>query len=376
MFDITRRSLRILVLCKRQYTGKDLIDDKYGRLREIPLGLAMRGHEVKGICFSYRKRKTGAFLDQLDHCNIGVFWHSINMGRFIFPGIISYMRRVKELAVEFRPDIVLAMSDAFHIIYGKHIAQLVGAEFVADLYDNFESFVGTKLLGVRRSYIRAVASADKVVCVSEPLKSFITSNYHCNGGVSTIENGYDADLFRPLDRKMCRKKLGLPENAKLIGTAGAISKSRDIDTLFRATEKLGARYPELALVVAGTADTKLEWPANVRLHNLGCLPHEKIPSFFNALNVAVIPNSDSEFGRYCFPQKASEILACRVPVVAASVGTMKVLFWDKSDHLYEPGNVEQLSDKIDRLLVTPEETGIKTHEWKDIVEHYDKVLLD
>jgi len=32
--------MRIVVLSKRQYTNKDVIDDRYGRLWEIPMALA------------------------------------------------------------------------------------------------------------------------------------------------------------------------------------------------------------------------------------------------------------------------------------------------------------------------------------------------
>ena len=34
--------MRVLVLCKRQYTGRDLLDHRYGRLHALPVGLAAR----------------------------------------------------------------------------------------------------------------------------------------------------------------------------------------------------------------------------------------------------------------------------------------------------------------------------------------------
>ena len=53
--------MRILVLTKRQYMGKDLLDDAYGRFYELPLELAALGHEVRGVCASYRRREEGLF---------------------------------------------------------------------------------------------------------------------------------------------------------------------------------------------------------------------------------------------------------------------------------------------------------------------------
>ena len=41
--------MRILVLTKRQYMGKDLLDDRFGRFWELPLELARLRHEATGI---------------------------------------------------------------------------------------------------------------------------------------------------------------------------------------------------------------------------------------------------------------------------------------------------------------------------------------
>ena len=42
--------------------NKDLIDDRYGRFREIPLALAQMGHQVKGICLSYQPKNEGKII--------------------------------------------------------------------------------------------------------------------------------------------------------------------------------------------------------------------------------------------------------------------------------------------------------------------------
>jgi len=38
--------------------SKDLIDDRFGRFREIPLALGQTGHKVQGLCLSYSSSKT------------------------------------------------------------------------------------------------------------------------------------------------------------------------------------------------------------------------------------------------------------------------------------------------------------------------------
>jgi hypothetical protein len=39
------------------------------------------------------------------------------------------------------------------------------------------------------------------------------------------------------------------------------------------------------------------------------LPFEKVPLLLNALDVGVICNTAKNFDRYCFPQKAREVMA-------------------------------------------------------------------
>ena len=39
--------MKILVLSKRQYMGKDLLEDRFGRFWELPLELAQLGHDVQ-----------------------------------------------------------------------------------------------------------------------------------------------------------------------------------------------------------------------------------------------------------------------------------------------------------------------------------------
>jgi hypothetical protein len=48
--------MHIVVLCKRQYTNRDVIDDRYGRLWEIPAELAKARHCVTCVSFNSATR--------------------------------------------------------------------------------------------------------------------------------------------------------------------------------------------------------------------------------------------------------------------------------------------------------------------------------
>lgn len=356
--------MRILVLSKRQYTNLDLIDDRFGRLRELPLTLAAAGHDVVGICLSYRPREEGRRDDVVN--KIQVAWHTLNFKRLLPWGSMSYQRTISRIGRDFRPDLVWACSDALHAILGAQVAKRLGASLVIDLYDNFESFSVTRIPGITLAFRHALCCADGITCVSHPLAQYIRETSSCKCPVEVIENAVPEGIFYPMDRASCRTALGLPRDGIFIGTAGAISKSRGIETLFRAFEILALERSDVHLVLAGSCDRGLILPQTSRLHYLGTLPTNKVPVFLSSLNIAVICNRESAFGKYCFPQKFYESIACGLPVVAASTGSMLELLKDKPEYLFEPENVDNLVTALRGQIDNPCPLLLEVPSWSTI----------
>ena len=335
------RPRKVLFLTKRLYMGKDLIDDRYGRFREIPLGLTRLGHTVCGVCLSYRSRPEGMFVDE--DRGVSSVWNSFDLGRFLMPGIARYLRQSLRITKQFRPDIVIGASDAFHVLWGENLARRVGAKSVIDLYDNFESFSGTKLPLIFPAFRRAVRRADLACCISLPLLRLVRDSYGRTGPTIVLRNGVRRDLFSPRDMTEARVRLRLPLDVKLVGTAGALARSRDIETLFRAMDILAGQNSSIQLAVAGPRDEGLFWPRVSVVHDLGNLQHERVTDLLNALDVVVIPNRESSFGSFCYPQKACEAVACERPFVAAAVGAVAEMFKDYPTCLYHAGDAADLA---------------------------------
>lgn len=374
--SITQIPMRILLLCKRQYTQRDLLDDRYGRLWELPLALARRNNQVRGVCLSYEQRTEGAAV--IDHgSGTGqgeISWHSLNAGALRLPGLLNFLRHARQLARLFRPDVIWSASDSFYGIIGERIARTTGAAHVFDLYDNFESFGAVRLPGMRAAYRAVVRRAHGVTCVSEPLREKIANEYRRTGPVLVLPNAIDRLLFHPRDPVLCRRQLGLPTDAQLIGIAGAISRSRGIETVFDAAARLMRGRDHVHLVLAGPRDRGLVFPDDPRVHDLGILPYADVPTLINALDVALIPNRDSEFGRYCFPQKAYEYLACRVPVVASDVGAMHSLFEECPQSRFRPENRDDLLRALIDQLDQPCRVSTPIPDWEELGARLDSFL--
>lgn len=355
---------RILVLTKRQYTNKDLLDDQFGRLRELPLQLALKKHKVFGLCLSYRKKREGKISDG------PVEWESINAGSLKIPGLIRFFRRASQLVAN--ADAIWACSDSIYGIIGYLLASKYRIPLVFDLYDNFEYFLTARLPIIKQLYRRAIRKSQAVTCVSRPLACLITS-YGKNEAVFVIENGVRKDLFRPMDKKPCRESLGLPQHVRLVGTAGALYDNRGIQFLFHAFDMLKEKHPDLHLALAGPRDTPV--PLDERVHDIGILPLEKVPLFMNALDVAVICNRNNDFGKYCFPQKAREIMACDVPLIAAGVGSMKDVLSRHPDWLYAPDDPNDLALVLENRL----RDGVTGYDnvlsWSDVGSKLESIFL-
>lgn len=366
--------MKILVLTKRQYTSKDLLDDRFGRLRELPLELAKLGHEVIGICLSYRAREEELIKDSDAASGIHVTWHACSLRQSVLPGLIRYFQLAVKLLREFRPDVVLACSDCFHAIFGVWLAHRFKTKGVVDLYDNFESFGASRIPGLLPLFRRAVRAADGVTCVSWPLLDLTVTRYRRNQPTTVLENAVRPDLFYPREQRACRKQLGLPLEGKIIGTAGALSDNRGIGALFEGFELVAARERDCHLAIAGPRARRNRIPNDLRVHDLGILPFEKVPLLLNALNVAIICNRDSLFGRYSFPQKAYEIIACRIPLVAARVGSMKDLLTDHPECLFEPEDPESLAKVIRQQLAAPTVLSIDAPSWASQAQKLEAFL--
>jgi Glycosyltransferase len=284
-------------------------------------------------------------------------------------GYLLQLRKYSQLALkisqQFRPDLIWACSDAYHAIFGSWLASRVRAQCVIDLYDNFEAFPASRVPGVLPLFRRAIKAADGVTTFSRRLADHVARTYGRSNPISVIENGARPEIFYPRERTECRRHFGLPQDAKIIGTAGALDSSRGIEVLFEAFGQLSAESEDIHLALAGPRDQKQTIPAGPRIHDFSTLRHEEVSTFVNALDVAVVCYRHSAQGEYSFPQKAYEIIACQVPLVAAAVGSMNELLENYPDCLYEPQNSASLADTIRRQLQARRVIDMPTPSWAD-----------
>lgn len=357
--------MRIAFLCKRRYMGKDVILDRYARLYEIPFQLARLGHEVHGFCLSYQGHDEGTWEHEARPGKLT--WESYSLARLYLPALVGYPWRLLRRLRNYAPDILIGASDIPHVALAGWLARRLGIPYAADLYDNFEGFGQARVPGMVTALRRAVRGAALVTTTSEPLKKLVEDTYHARGEVIAMPSTVDKDVFQPRDHTVYRRALGLPEDARLIGTAGGLHRDKGVDALYAAWPLITSQHPNARLVLAGPFDASFPPPTGPQVHYLGQLPHARTAELFNALDVGVIYLRDTPFGRYCFPQKAYEMLACGLPIASARIGVMPQLLASVPRGLYAPDDPADLARAVLALLDRPEVARVPIDDWAHIV---------
>ena len=358
--------------------GKDVILDRYARLYEIPFQLAQLGHDVHGYCVEYRPHNaisTSQKIWEHDARPGKLKWESQPIASSELLRLTSHPFRILRKLKEFQPDILIGASDIPHVAFTAWLAGQLRVPYAIDLYDNFEGFGQARLPCFKSVLRRATRDAGAVFTTSEPLRQLVLNDYRAKGTVLSMPSSVDLQVFKPGEKQAAREQLNLPADAILIGTAGGLYKDKGIEALYEAWDTLARQHPELHLVLAGPYKKTLPPPKGLRVHYLGQLAHVQVSTLFRALDVGVISILDTPFGRYCFPQKAYEMLACGLRVIATDIGEMADLFAKSPRMKFVAGNASSLAAAANAQLTHPiNHEGIQIRDWQNLIAEIEPVL--
>lgn len=172
--------------------------------------------------------------------------------------------------------------------------------------------------------------------------------------IAVIPNGVDLRRFRPPklgEKADLRRRLELPAEAVVFGTAGSLTAVKGLDYLVRAFARATAHTGEARLVLVG------DGPERDRLsdltRHLGIASHvsfvgarDDVEVLLRAMDVFVLPSLSEGTSNALL-----EALATGLPVVATNVGeSAKLLDHGRCGMLVPAGDEGALSGAIERLL--------------------------
>ncbi|RAX57068.1 hypothetical protein CCZ01_07440 [Helicobacter monodelphidis] len=221
--------------------------------------------------------------------------------------------------------------------------------------------------------------ADFVFTTGEQVReSMIKNNRIASHRVLSIPTGINLQRFDPekYDKKECREKLNLPQDAVIVGNLGVLRKFKRQDLFIRIAAQVKNAY----FVIAGKETEEMkeyllgiaaEEGVQDRIIFLGHL--EKPEYFLKAIDIFLM-TSDRNEG---VPQSLMQALAMELPCIASNIGSIRDLHYCDSEGenfilLHSNPTEEEYTMTLKRLLehmdlVTPNRLFISTRFSEEIM---------
>jgi len=254
--------------------------------------------------------------------------------------------RIKRAALEQNADVIYERYALF-CFAGVAMARCLKIPIILEIND------ATFLNRVRKLKLNRLArylerwifrQADALIAVSHNLKAMLAQHGVKEDKIWVIPNAVDIHQFCfKSDSRPVRKQYHIPDDKIVVGFIGSMVPWHGIDMLLDSLGDMFASNLSIHLLLVGD-DRRINLashPARLKEHVTftGRIPHDAIPQYIAAMDIAVLPNSNN----YGSPMKLFEYMAAGKPVVAPQLGPIEEIITHKVDgYLFEQFNREQM----------------------------------
>jgi glycosyltransferase involved in cell wall biosynthesis len=245
------------------------------------------------------------------------------------------------------------------ILYHIHGTQEGAAEYSRYGFVRSKPFLYLYQKGLRTIYERS----DEFIVIDDLSQTTYTGMYPERATrFHLVPTGVDTQQFRPipdLDKRVTRKKFGLPENGKMFLFVGRLHWKKGIDFILRSFALLKKDVPDAFLAIAGEGEERQrmkqltdELQMSDAVYFLGTVPRFPKPDLallYNSADVSVVGSVEESFALVI-----TEALACGVPVVSTLVGIApKVIRDGVTGYLLKERDERQMSFLMKSALTSP-----------------------
>jgi glycosyltransferase involved in cell wall biosynthesis len=196
-------------------------------------------------------------------------------------------------------------------------------------------------------------NATALTAISQDCKAHALNAGAEESKIHVVMNGADLRRFSPGDPSS--ELTNVSEH--MLFACRQLFPRKGIRFFIEAAARLRAKYPDLAVVIAGDGFERPELEELARRQGiadrttfLGWVANKQLPDYYRACAVSVIPSLEEGFG---IP--AAEAMGCCAPVVATDAGGLPEVVEDGVTGFVVPkADAGALANAIDRLLSDPE----------------------
>lgn len=190
--------------------------------------------------------------------------------------------------------------------------------------------------------------------------------------------GVDFGVFYQKNRDLCREKLGIPKDVKLVGNIGRLDEEKGLQNLITAASRLDGYY--LMLLGGGAYELKLQnlidsLGLRKRFFHFKNIDRQDLADYYNVLDAFVLPSLTTPDWKEQYGRVLVEAMACGLPVIGSSSGAIpEVLEGYPKGLIFKEGDVDDLVKKIKDAenLRFPENFNLDNFLYKFSVENFVK----
>jgi PEP-CTERM/exosortase A-associated glycosyltransferase len=277
-------------------------------------------------------------------------------------------RRIRELALRYRPDILHAHSPVLNALPAISVGRELGLPVVYEVRAFWEDAAadhGTSREGgpryrlTRAVETRALRRADAVTVICEGLRRDIAARGIPGEKITVIPNAVEPEAFaaRGSRDEQLAHTLRL-DGARVLGFIGSFYAYEGLPLLLQALPEVLARVPQtrVLLVGGGPDEARLRsLAAELRLVDkvvfTGRVPHAEVSRYYDLVDVLVYPRYSMRLTDLVTPLKPLEAMAGSRVVVASDVGGHRELIRNgETGVLFRAGDARSLADAVCRVL--------------------------
>lgn len=218
------------------------------------------------------------------------------------------------------------------------------------------------LKGPRQQIQWAANQAREIITVCQALAEPLIDMGIPAAKIHSIRNGVDLEAFKPMDRKIAKKKFGV-SGPVAVSVGGLIERKGNHITIDALKD-----LPDLTLLLAGdgperSALARLAKKNGVenRVHFLGPIPHGELSQLYSAGDLLILASSREGWANVLL-----EAMACGTPVVATDIwGTGEVVQSPEAGVLAVERSAPAIATAVGKLLTHyPKRNATRTYAEK------------
>lgn len=281
---------------------------------------------------------------------------------FSFTGVFHALLRNKH-------DVVFYSRDYTTLLF----LSILGMRLIAEIHD-YRSKKPKKAI----QFI--LKRAKKIILNSKGTLTALQQHYQLNlDKVLIAPNSVDNELFNIKEtREEARRKLGMSSDPIIMGYVGSLASAgtdKGVGDLIKAFDIASLEGDSnIALYIVGGPNGLLNkyksMPGAEKAVFTGHVDYSKIPLYLRAIDIAVIPLSESQHGSTTSPIKLFEYMAAGKTILASNLPSLNGILSTSEASFFEPGNVQDLAQKIIFILKNPELADQLSRASKKKAEQY------